>query len=33
MGGEFGEADTFVKDKREVVAKDVDAGELLAVGF
>ena len=33
MGGEFGEADAFVKDKGEIVAKNVNAGELLAVGF
>lgn len=31
MGGEFGKADAFVKDEGKVVAKDVDAGELLAV--
>ena len=31
MGREFREADAFVQDKGEIVAKDVDAGELLAV--
>ncbi len=32
MGGEFWEADTFVKDEGEIVAEDIDARELLAVG-
>ena len=33
VGGEFGEADAFVEDEGEVVAEDVDAGELLAGRF
>ena len=33
MRGEFGEADAFVKYERKVVAKDVDARELLAMRF
>ena len=31
MGGEFGEAHAFMEDKGKIVAKDVDARELLAV--
>ena len=31
MGREFWEADAFVQDKGEIVAENVDAGELLAV--
>lgn len=31
MRGEFREPNAFVEDKWKVVAKDVDAGELLAV--
>lgn len=33
MGGEFGEANAFMKDKGQIVAKNVDAGELLTVGY
>ena len=32
MGGEFGESDALVEDQWKIVAEDVDAGELLAVG-
>ena len=33
MGGEFREANAFMEDKGEIVAKDVNARELLAVGL
>ena len=33
MGGKFGETDAFVKDKRQIVAKNIDARELLAVDY